>query len=105
MYLQGDISKFDYDKEMETREVKEEARKEQLTDFSLDNTKNAAELERSERQGEEIERAFSDRANERLDVENRTQILLAMQNANAQSATTTDDDVNRAIPLTNFSLS
>ncbi|MCR5675567.1 MAG: hypothetical protein K6G16_07660 [Lachnospiraceae bacterium] len=101
MYLQGNISKFDYDKEMESRTAEEEARREELTDFALETTDQAAQLERSERQGEEIERAFSDNANEKLDAAERVQILQVMQ----RTAQTENSDPNQIAPLANFALS
>ncbi|MCR4762393.1 MAG: hypothetical protein K5696_02585 [Lachnospiraceae bacterium] len=101
MYLQGNISKFDYDKEMESRAAKEEERKEQLTDFSLETAGNEVQRRQNEMQGEEAERAFSEQANERLEPQDRAQVLQAMQRATQP----VDNDPNQVAPLANFTLS
>ena len=100
MYLQGNISKHDYDQEMENRAAKEEARKEELADFSIDTSANIAEAEETERAGQEIEQAFSDEANERLDAATRAQVLQTMQRTQAPE----DNDPNSVTALTNFAL-
>ena len=85
---------------MENRAAKEEARKEELADFSIDTTANIAEAEETERAGQEIEQAFSDEANERLDAATRAQVLQTMQRTQAPE----DNDPNSVTALTNFAL-
>ena len=102
MVLQGDISRTDYNKEMENREAKEEAQKEELADFSLETTGNNAEQVREEMRGREIERAFSEEANENLGVTERAQVLQAMQRV--AQAEQPQDPNQIAAPLQNISL-
>ncbi|MBQ3790131.1 MAG: hypothetical protein II800_04290 [Lachnospiraceae bacterium] len=102
LVLQGDISRTDYNKEMESREAKEEAREEELADFSLESTRNNAERTRAQMQEREIEAAFSDEANETLNAGERAQVLQAMQRI--ASAQPPQDPNQIEAPLQNISL-
>ncbi len=103
MYLKGDISSYDYNNEMEKRAETEEARKEDLADFSLDTGRRAEQLRQSELETEQIEQAFDEGANESLDPAQRAQVLQAMQRT-AQAAPQQQSDPNEIAPLANFSL-
>ncbi|MBR5116381.1 MAG: hypothetical protein IK096_04880, partial [Lachnospiraceae bacterium] len=102
LVLQGDISRTDYNKEMESREAKEEARKEELADFSLDTTRNYAERAREQMREREIETAFSNEVNETLDAGERAQVLQAMQRITAGQQPQDPNQIEA--PLQNISL-
>lgn len=104
MYLKGDISTYDYNAEMEKRAETEEARKEDLADFSLDTGRRAEQLRQSELESEQIEQAFDEGANERLDPAQRAQVLQAMQKTAQTAPSQQQSDPNEIAPLANFSL-
>ena len=87
MYLQGEISKIDYDKEMEAREERKEA--ENKDDARFGNEITGAEVlkEGGERDLRQIETAFSGEANDNISANDRMEIIetLDAQTANAQA--------------------
>ncbi|MCR5774349.1 MAG: hypothetical protein K6G42_04630 [Lachnospiraceae bacterium] len=78
MYIQGEISKTDYDKEMEAREERREAENADDSRFSNQMTGAAVLEERGERDLEQIETAFSPEANDTIAGEDRMEILAAL---------------------------
>ena len=104
MYLKGDISSYDYNREMENRAETEEARKEDLADFSLDAGRRNEQLRQDRLESAEIERAFDENANERLDPAQRAQLLQVMQRTAQAAPPQQSGDPNEIAPLANFSL-
>ena len=102
LYLKGDISTYDYNKEMENRAETEEARKEDLADFSLDAGRRTEQIRQNQLEAAQVEQAFDENANERLDPAQRAQVLQAMQRTAGQAQQSSDP--NEITPLANFSL-
>ena len=99
MYLKGEISKIDYDKEMESREEIREAEGIDNAQFSNEMTGAAVLQESGQRDLQEIETAFSPEANNNLSGEQRMEILETLEaqqalNFNTQDAANVISDAN-----------
>ncbi len=101
MYLQGEISKIDYDQEMESREAEREAESENNATFGNQMTGAAVLEESGQRDLQQIETAFSDEANNNtISAEDRMEIIETLDAqtlaANAQAAgnVVTDENAN-----------
>ncbi len=101
MYLQGEISKTDYDQEMESRKEEREAEAEEDSAFSDQMTGAAVLQESGRRDLNQIETAFSEEANNNISAEDRMEIIetldaQATQNFNTQAAANviTDDNAS-----------
>ena len=96
MYLQGEISKIDYDKEMASREERREAGNEDDTRFGNEITGAAVLRESGERDLQQIETAFSDESNDNISASDRMEILetLEAQTTNAQADANLVTDAN-----------
>ncbi|MCR5502623.1 MAG: hypothetical protein K6F53_06420 [Lachnospiraceae bacterium] len=77
LYEQGQISKTDYDKEVENRKELREDRQEQDREFSENTVRGIGLQEKAERDEEELKNAFSEDANDNLNPGER----IAMINA------------------------
>ncbi len=89
MYLQGEISKIDYDQEMQSREEAREAENKDNSEFGNQMAGAAVLQEAGERDLQQIETAFSDEANNNnISAADRMEIIetLDAQAANAQAA-------------------
>lgn len=86
MYLQGEISRYDYETEIESREAEREQRTEDREAFS----ERMKELEgagrRADNDAEAIRDATSDRANDTLTAEQRLDIIENLQRDNTEKA-------------------
>ncbi|MBQ9568264.1 MAG: hypothetical protein IJR31_09360 [Lachnospiraceae bacterium] len=89
MYLQGKISKTDYDKEMESREETREAENADDGRFSVRMTGAAALKESGERDLSQIENVFSGEANDNIAPADRMQIIESLD-ANTTGTVTED---------------
>ncbi|HBB58833.1 MAG TPA: hypothetical protein DCZ52_00960 [Lachnospiraceae bacterium] len=89
MYLQGEISKTDYDKEMESREETREAENADDGRFSVQMTGAAALKESGERDLSQIENVFSGEANDNIAPADRMQIIESLD-ANTTGNVTED---------------
>ena len=89
MYLQGKISKTDYDKEMESREETREAENADDGRFSVRMTGAAALKESGERDLSQIENVFSGEANDNIAPADRMQIIESLD-ANTTGNVTED---------------
>jgi hypothetical protein len=81
MYLQGEISKTDYDKEMESREETREAENADDGKFSRQMTGAAALKESGDRELNQIETVFSGEANDNIAPADRMQIIESLDSA------------------------
>ena len=90
MYLKGEISKIDYDKEMESREEIREAEGIDNAQFSNEMTGAAVLQESGQRDLQEIETAFSPEANDNLSGAQRMEILETLEAQQAQNFNTQD---------------
>lgn len=81
MYLQGEISQNDYNREMEAREDEREAEQTNAGDFSTQMTGAAALEESGERDLDQIENVFSDEANDNIAAIDRMQIIQSLDAA------------------------
>ncbi len=90
MYIKGEISKTDYDKEMESREEIREAEGIDNAQFSNEMTGAAVLQESGQRDLQEIETAFSPEANDNLSGEQRMEILETLEAQQAQNFNTQD---------------
>ena len=63
LYIKGEISKADYDKEMDSREEQKTSDAQERNNFSKDMTEKIVLTEENTRGGAAIETAYSDRAN------------------------------------------
>lgn len=80
LYLKGDISKFDYDQEMEAREEERKAQQEKDTGFSTDMTEHVQQQEQAEQDAASIQSAFSPDASKVLEATDRVNIVATLQN-------------------------
>ncbi|MBQ8956070.1 MAG: hypothetical protein IJ075_03785 [Lachnospiraceae bacterium] len=96
MYLQGEISKIDYDQEMESREERREAENEDNARFGNEMTGAAVLEESGERDLQQIETAFSGEANDTISTEDRMEIIesLDARTLNAQADANVISDAN-----------
>ena len=99
MYLQGEISKIDYDQEMESREEAREAENEENSRFADQMTGAAVLQEAGQRDLNQIETAFSTEANDLFSAEERLEIIETLdaqtaQNFNTQAAANIVTDEN-----------
>ena len=83
MYLQGEISQNDYNREMEAREEEREAEQADDGNFSTQMTGAAALEESGERDLDQIENVFSDDANDNIAATDRMQIIQSLDAAAA----------------------
>ena len=81
MYLQGEISQNDYNREMEAREDEREAEQTNAGNFSTQMTGAAALEESGERDLDQIENVFSDEANDNIAAADRMQIIQSLDAA------------------------
>ena len=99
MYLQGEISKIDYDQEMESRKEAREAESEENAAFENQMT-GAAVLQENGRQDlNQIQTVFSEEANDNMSAADRMEILETLdaqttQNFNTQAASNVVTDEN-----------
>ena len=87
MYVKGEISKADYDQEMESREEAEEAISENGRRFSEEMGNNVNRLAQGERTEEAMEAAYAPDASQTLEAADRMKIVQAMEQLNTGSAT------------------
>ena len=95
MYLQGEISRMDYDKEMEAREERREAENNENDQFSNEMTGMAVLEESGKRDLNQIETAFSPEANDNIEAADRMEIIESME-AREQNAVTDQNIVTDA---------
>ena len=95
MYLQGEISRMDYDKEMEAREERREAENTGNNQFGNEMTGMAVLEESGKRDLDQIETAFSPEANDNIEAADRMAIIESMD-ARAQNAVTDQNIVTDA---------
>ena len=93
LYLKGEISKADYDKEMKSREMEEEARDANDTSFSREMSNTGAVANQARQDEIEIEGAFSENASNTLTAAQRVGIVDAMQDFSSGN----NDQANEAI--------
>ena len=99
MYLQGEISKIDYDQEMQSREEAREAENEDNSGFANQMTGAAVLQESGQRDLNQIQTAFSEEANDNMSGAERMEIIetldaQAAQNFNTQTAANIVTDEN-----------
>ncbi len=87
MYLQGEISRQDYEAEIEAREAAREQTNEENTEFSREMNDLEGIERQTEQNGDAIRSATSDNANNTLTAEQRLDIIEDLQDARA-----TDDN-------------
>lgn len=87
MYLQGEISRMDYDKEMEAREERREAENAGAEQFSNEMTGMSVLEESGKLDLSQIQTAFSPEANDTISAEDRMAIIETMD-ARVQNAVT-----------------
>lgn len=85
MYLQGEISKTDYDQEMESRKEEREAESEEDAAFENKMTGAAVLMDGAQRDLDQITTAFSDEANNTISAEDRMEIIETLDAQNAQN--------------------
>lgn len=99
MYLQGEISKIDYDQEMESRKEEREAESEENETFENQMTGAAVMMDNGQRDLNQIQTVFSDEANDNISAEDRMEIIETLdaqtaQNFNTQAASNLVTDEN-----------
>ncbi len=87
MYLKGDISKIDYDKEMNSREERREAEATNTTEFNQTMTDNALQERRVEISDESLRLAFAPNANDNIRPEDRVDIVEKLQDVSSIAST------------------
>ena len=80
MYLQGDISKIDYDLEMESREAAKEERTKDTSEFTNDMTEDIAKEADMERTAYNIDMLDTGDTSDTIPVEVRMQAMLNLDN-------------------------
>lgn len=90
MYLQGEISKIDYDQEMESREEIREAEGQESAQFSGQMTGAAVLEQNGQRELRELETAFSPESNDNISSNDRMEILQTLETQQAQNFNTQD---------------
>ena len=93
LYLKGEISKADYDKEMKSREIEEEARNANDSSLSKEMANTGAVANQARQDKIEIEGAFSENASNTLTAAQRVGIVDAMQDFSSGN----NDQANNAI--------
>lgn len=88
MYLEGEISKRDYDQEMEAREEARETENEDNSRFANQMTGAAVLQEAGQRDLNQIETAFSEEANDVISAEDRMEIIETLDAQTAQNFNT-----------------
>ena len=78
MYLKGDISRQDYDKEIEDRESKKEARGEEEEKFMKEGAQNVGKQKENERDADTIKNIGSEDSSDAPDAMMRAQIMQAL---------------------------
>ncbi len=79
LYLRGDISKSEYDAEVERRENRREGNKKELEANINNITKHYVEFEKTERFGENLKTAMSDSSSKKLDTKTRLDTIEAAE--------------------------
>ncbi len=88
MYLKGDISKIDYDKEMSSREEKREAETANTAEFNQTMTENGLERTKVEINEETLAQAFAPGANnDTIRPEDRVDIVEKLQDVSSIAST------------------
>ncbi len=75
LYRKGEISKLDYDREIESREEKRESQKENNEEFSRETAVEAQLTEQTARDGQMIKIAFSDDSSDTTRAEDRVDMI------------------------------
>lgn len=83
MYLKGEISKFDYDQEMDSREEERKVQQEKEMDFSAGMTEQVQKEEQVEQNAVSIQKAFSPEASNTIAPTDRVNIIATLQNLGA----------------------
>ena len=79
LYLRGDISKSEYDAEVERRENRREGNKKELEANINNITKHYVEFEKTERFGENLKTAMSDSSSKKLDTKTKLDTIEAAE--------------------------
>ena len=80
LYIKGEISRNDYEQEMDSRQERAEAVQEGNREFNREMAEDISEQESVQRQGQELETVYSPDSSDTLSARTRDDILTGLQN-------------------------